>query len=79
MVDFLRENTWCSPEQYKWQLTVPQVRLMSYDFTHIEYLDKDKIGNGKGRSGGKSVTIGSIDDLKNMSDLGIPIISNPKI
>lgn len=77
MVDFLRENTWCSPEQYKWELTVAQVRLMSYDFTHIEYLDKDKAGKcGKGGSG-NTVTIGSVDDLKNLTDLGIPMISKP--
>ena len=77
MVDFLRENTWCSPEQYKWEMTVAQVRLMSYDFTHIEYLDKDKVNGGKGGSGGNTVTINSIDDLKNMTDLGIPMISKP--
>lgn len=74
MVDFLRENTWCSPEQYKWELTVAQVRLMSYDFTHIEYLDKDKVGKG----GGKRVTIGSVDDLNNLTGLGIPMTGKPK-
>lgn len=72
MVDFLRENTWCSPEQYKWELTVAQVRLMSYDFTHIEHLDRDKAGKG-----GNTMTVNSIDDLKNMTDLGIPMISKP--
>lgn len=79
MVDFLRENSWCSPEQYKWELTVAQVRLMSYDFTHIEYLDRDK-AKGKGESGGngKTVTINGIDDLKNLSDFGVPIINKPK-
>lgn len=77
MVDFLRENTWCSPEQYKWELTVAQVRLMSYDFTHIEYLDKDKAGKGGKGGSGNTVTIGSVDDLENLTDLGIPMISNP--
>ena len=77
MVDFLRENTWCSPKQYKWELTVAQVRLMSYDFTHIEYLDKDKTGKGGKGGSGNTVTIGSVDDLKNLTDLGIPMISKP--
>ncbi|MDE5987240.1 MAG: hypothetical protein K2H16_08200 [Prevotella sp.] len=72
MVDFLRENTWCSPEQYKWELTIAQVRLMSYDFTHIEYLDDAKVSKG-----GSTMTVNSIDDLKNMTDLGIPMISRP--
>lgn len=71
MVDFLREHAWCSPEQYKWGLTVAQVRLMSYDFTHMEYLDKGKSGNGN------TVRIGGVDDLGGLSGLGIPSISRP--
>lgn len=82
MVDFLRENTWCSPEQYKWGFSIAQIRLMSYDFTHIEYLNKDKEKGGrKGGSSsksGKSFTLNSVDDMKNLSDFGIPIISKPK-
>lgn len=73
MVDFLRENTWCSPEQYKWGFSVAQIRLMSYDFTHIEYLNKEMVKQEQ-----DTVKIESIDDLKNLSDFGIPIISKPK-
>ena len=50
---------------------------MSYDFTHIEYLDKDKAGKGGKGGSGNTVTIGSVDDLKNLTDLGIPMISKP--
>ncbi len=42
MIDFLRANTWCSQEEYKWRMTVPQVRLASMDFTHIEYLSDEE-------------------------------------
>ena len=69
MVDFLRENTWCSIEQYQWGLSLPQIRLMSHDFTHVEYLDRDKV-----RSDKNTIRIESADDLLNMNDLGFPMI-----
>ena len=52
-------------------MTVPQVRLASMDFTHIEYLSEKE----KKQHGGDVVTIGGSDDLKNFNDLGIPIIN----
>lgn len=71
MIDFLRSNTWCSQDEYKWGMTVPQVRLASMDFTHIEYLsDSEK----KGGNGGNETVINGAEDLKNLNDLGIPII-----
>lgn len=70
MIDFLRANTWCSQHEYKWQMTVPQVRLASLDFTHIEYLSDDEKAL---RKNGTTV-IGDGGDLKNLNDLGIPII-----
>ena len=71
MVDFLRENTWCSPEQYKWHFSVAQIRLMSLDFTHIEYLDTEKNG---GRSRVKKQNTISLNSLESISDLGFPIM-----
>lgn len=70
MIDFLRANTWCSQQEYKWQMTIPQVRLASLDFTHIEYLPDDK----RHRRDGNTTIIGDGGDLKNLNDLGIPII-----
>lgn len=73
MIDFLRSNTWCSQEEYKWGMTVPQIRLASMDFTHIEYLsDSEKKSNGGKKIGNAMVLDG--DDAKNLNDLGIPII-----
>ena len=70
MIDFLRANTWCSQEEYKWQMTVPQVRLASMDFTHIEYLsDKEKKNKAK-----NATVINGAEDFKNLNDLGIPIL-----
>lgn len=71
MIDFLRANTWCSQEEYKWGMTVPQVRLAGMDFTRIEYLtekERQNIGDNNDK------TVNGGDDLKNLNDLGIPII-----
>ena len=67
MIDFLRANLWCSREEYLWSMTVPQIRLASLDFSHVEYMDK-------GDSSQHTINIESADDLKNLSDLGFPII-----
>lgn len=71
MIDFLRTNTWCSQEEYKWQMTVPQVRLASMDFTHIEYLSDNEKQN---ESLQNATVINGVEDLKNLNDLGIPIL-----
>lgn len=66
MIDFLRANTWCSRDEYLWQMTVGQVRLASFDFSHVEYTNKDKPKNKK---------INSADDIRRFNDLGIPIMT----
>lgn len=71
MIDFLRTNTWCSQEEYKWQMTVPQVRLASMDFTHIEYLSDNEKQNEILKN---AKVINGVEDLKNLNDLGIPIL-----
>lgn len=71
MIDFLRTNAWCSQEEYKWQMTVPQVRLASMDFTHIEYLSDNEKQNGNLQN---AKVINGVEDLKNLNDLGIPIL-----
>jgi hypothetical protein len=69
MIDFLRSNAWCSREEYMWGMTVGQVRLSSFDFSRI------KSGGNNGKDGRKNLLdLKSSDDLKNLSDLGIPII-----
>lgn len=72
MVDFLRENSWCSVEQYKWEFSIPQIRLMSHDFTHVEYLDREKVEKDK-----NTIKIESAEDLLNMNDFGFPMIKKP--
>lgn len=64
MIDFLRSNPWCSQEEYKWQMTIPQIKLSSFDFSHVETLDKPE---------GHTFNIDSVEDVKSMSDLGFPV------
>lgn len=69
MVDFLKANPFVSMESYKWELSVPMIKIMSSDNTHIHYLSEkeEKMKNAK--------VINSAEDL--MSDLGFSVdISN---
>ena len=74
MIDFLRANTWCSQEEYKWRMTVPQVRLASMDFTHIEYLSDEGKKNKQNKNLKNATVLDSSDGNTNLNDLGIPII-----
>lgn len=66
MIDFLRANTWCTVEQYKWSMTVAQINLASCDYSRIEY-DKKKDSD--------TAYIESVEDLKGLTDFGAPIIT----
>ena len=38
MFDFLRSNTWCDKHTFLWELTIPQIKIISSDFYHTESL-----------------------------------------
>lgn len=81
MVDFLKENPWCSVEQYKWGFSSAQISLMSVDFTHSEYLNSDAAKSNKKSDNDGAITINSVEDLKNLNDFGstmIPILNKKK-
>ena len=46
MMDFLKANPHVTREQYLWNWTIPQIRLASFDSTHIEYTNKKDAKNG---------------------------------
>lgn len=69
MVDFLRANPYVTREEYMWVWTIPQIRLASYDFTHVKYLSEDEAKKRKK----VAKTINSAEDLIN--DLGFPIFN----
>lgn len=48
-----------------WKWTVPQIRLASYDYTHVNYLSEKEVENKKVKKYDNPDTL--------MNDLGIPI------
>ena len=69
MVDFLKANPYVTREQYMWEWTIPQIRLATYDYTHVNYLSEEEAKAVKRASKVKSYD--NPQDLVN--DLGIPI------
>ena len=55
-------------------MTVPQVRLASMDFTHIEYLSDEEKKNKQNKNLKNATVLDSSDGSTNLNDLGIPII-----
>lgn len=66
MVDFLKANPFVTMEQYKWELSVPMIRLMSIDNTHVHYLSEKERKFKDTKVFGKGNT--------KFNDLGIPIL-----
>lgn len=71
MIDFLRANPYVSREDYLWKWTVPQIKLASYDYSHVEYLSEEQAEAEKKKN--NSVRV---DDVMGfMTDLGIPVFN----
>lgn len=64
MIDFLRQNPYVTKEQYMWEWTVPQIKLATFDFTHIVYLSEEQVKMKKGKK---------LDENSLISDLGVPL------
>ena len=65
MTDFLRQNPFVSKEAYLWEWTIPQMKLSSFDYTHVLYMSEEEAKKRKAKH------INTAEDL--MNDLGIPI------
>ena len=48
MVDFLKACPFVTMEDYKWKLSVPMIRLMMMDATHVRYLTEAQVNKRKG-------------------------------
>lgn len=70
MIDFLKNNPSVTKEEYLWEWTVPQIKLASYDFTHIKYLSE------KEKERKKTKVMNSAEDILN--DLNMPIFGQNK-
>lgn len=54
MIDFLKMYPHVTKEQYMWEWTIPQIKLASYDNTHLVHLPEKK---------DKPVVINTAEDL----------------
>ncbi len=79
MIDFLRSNPWCSKEEYMWGMSVAQVKLASYDFSHVEYLNDKAAKAAEEDKNFKTVVLSDDNSAALLNDLGKPIINNTKI
>lgn len=43
MADFLKANPYVSREEYMWEWTITQIRLVSFDYTHVRYLTEEQV------------------------------------
>lgn len=68
MTDFLKQNPHVTKEEYMWEWTIPQIKLSSFDYTHVLYLSEKE---AKKRNAKR---IDTAEDLLN--DLGMPIFNN---
>lgn len=65
-MDFLKNFPFVTKDEYMWKWTVPQVKLASADYTHINYLTEKQVEARKAKR---------IDGNMPMNDLGIPVFN----
>ena len=68
MVDFLKANPYMSVEDYMWKYSVPMIKIMGMDNSHVNYLSEKQAKN----RGLKNIDLNkSVEELNN--DLGCKI------
>jgi hypothetical protein len=66
MMDYLKAHPGVTLNQYMWELSVPFIKITSYDTTHVLYLSEKQAEARKAKKCGNG-------DYEAISDLGIPI------
>lgn len=69
MVDFLKANPYMTIEDYQWRYSIPMIKIMGLDNSHVNYLSKKEAERRKGHY--VSVNDKSVEELSN--DLGVKI------
>ena len=69
MVDFLKANPYMTIEDYLWKYSIPMIKIMGMDNSHVNYLSEKEAKNINVRQ--INVNNMSVEDLNN--DLGIKI------
>lgn len=69
MVDFLKANPFMTMDDYLWKYSIPMIKIMGMDNSHVNYLSEKQSKN----RGGKTIDTKnmSIEELNN--DLGTKI------
>jgi hypothetical protein len=69
MVDFLKANPFMTMEDYLWKYSIPMIKIMGMDNSHVNYLSEKQAAN----RGVKTVDVNnmSVEELNN--DLGTKI------
>ena len=69
MVDFLKANPFMTMEDYLWKYSIPMIKIMGMDNSHVNYLSEKEAKN----KGVKTVGVNhmSVEELNN--DLGTKI------
>ena len=69
MVDFLKANPYMSMEDYMWKYSIPMIRIMGMDNSHVNYLSEKQAK----KRGGKIIDTKTktVEEISN--DLGIKI------
>lgn len=69
MVDFLKANPFMTMEDYLWKYSIPMIKIMGMDNSHVNYLSEKQAAN----RGMKTVDVNhmSVEELNN--DLGTKI------
>lgn len=65
MVDFLKQFPFVSINDYKWELSVPMIKIMTSDNSRVNYLSDEQADMRTARK---------IDMLNTKNDLGIPLL-----
>lgn len=70
MVDFLKANPFMTMEDYLWKYSIPMIKIMGMDNSHVNYLSEKQTKN----RGFKNIDMNgkSVEELNN--DLGTKII-----
>ena len=69
MVDFLKANPFMTMDDYLWKYSIPMIKIMGMDNSHVNYLSEKEAKN----RGVKNVDMNgsSVNELNN--DLGVKI------
>lgn len=68
MVDFLKNFPFMTMDDYRWEYSIPMIRIMGMDNTRVHYLSEKEVSRRK--------AIITDDPSKLVNDLGLPVFKS---